>query len=152
MAKELINCLDLLHEKFAGEQINRGFKQYIELAEFIARNYDDSLTRAELEDRYPWIRFMTEVEQEGLLERAKRIRRRDRRKGLAENPTAWKIKIEKAIQAELDRRTEIEKQAVTAISACDFKRANELISSLDDGILKGLMHEFESVSRKLAEK
>ena len=43
-----------------------------------------------------------------------------------------KIKKIKAEQAELDRRTSVEKEALELISQCRFKEAKQLLDSLDD--------------------
>lgn len=147
MFNELINCTELLHEEFEGRQISEGFNQYIQLAEFIADSYDDSLTTAELLDQHPWLEAMTEAEQYGLLKQAKRIRKRNGKSEPAETPLDKKIRLEKAVQAELDRRTKVEKLAVQAISRCDFDTANDLLGLLDDEILRSLLDDFAEVSR-----
>lgn len=147
MFNELINCTELLHEEFEGRQISEGFNQYIQLAEFIADSYDDSLTTAELLDQHPWLEAMTEAEQYGLLKQAKRIRKRNGKSEPAETPLDKKIRLEKAVQAELDRRTKIEKLAVQAISRCDFDTANELLGLLDNEILRSLLDDFAEVSK-----
>ena len=147
MFNELINCTELLHEEFEGRQISEGFNQYIQLAEFIADSYDDSLTTAELLDQHPWLEAMTEAEQYGLLKQAKRIRKRNGKSEPAETPLDKKIRLEKAVQAELDRRTKVEKLAVQAISRCDFDTANELLGLLDNEILRSLLDDFAEVSK-----
>ena len=147
MFNELINCTELLHEEFEGRQISEGFNQYIQLAEFIADSYDDSLTTAELLDQHPWMETLTEAQQDGLLEQAKRIRKRNGKSEPAETPLDKKIRLEKAVQAELDRRTKVEKLAVQAISRCDFDTANELLGLLDNEILRSLLDDFAEVSK-----
>lgn len=147
MFNELINCTELLEEKFAGWQITKGFNQYAQLAEFIAGEYDDSLTRAELEEAHPWMEALAEAQQDGLLEQAKRIRKKAREKGAAESPLDKKIRLEKAVQAELDRRTKVEKLAVQAISRCDFDAENGLLELLDDEILRSLLDDFAEASK-----
>lgn len=59
-----------------------------------------------------------------------------------------KIQLEIEIQAELERRTAVEKKAIQAISQSDFGKANELIASLDNRILKGLVDEFAKAGRE----
>ena len=147
MFNELINCTELLEEKFAGWQITKGFDQYAQLAEFLAGEYDDSLTRAELEEAHPWMEALTEAQQDGLLEQAKRIRKKNGKSKPAETPLDKKIRLEKAVQAELDRRTKIEKLAVQAISRCDFDTANELLGLFDNEILRSLLDDFAEVSK-----
>lgn len=147
MFNELINCTELLHEEFEGRQISEGFNQYIQLAEFIADSYDDSLTTAELLDQHPWLEAMTEAEQYGLLKQAKRICKRNGKSEPTETPLDKKIRLEKAVQAELDRRTKVEKLAVRAISRCDFDTANELMGLLDNEILRSLLDDFAEVSK-----
>ncbi len=148
MFNELINCTELLHEEFEGRQISEGFNQYIQLAEFIADSYDDSLTTAELLDQHPWLEAMTEAEQYGLLKQAKRIRKRNGKSEPAETPLDKKIRLEKAVQAELDRRTKVEKLAVQAISRCDFDTANGLLAMLDDGKLRRLLDGFAEAGKE----
>lgn len=147
MFNELINCTELLEEKFAGWQITKGFDQYAQLAEFLAGEYDDSLTRAELEEAHPWMEALTEAQQDGLLEQAKRIRKKNGKSKPAETPLDKKIRLEKAVQAELDRRTKIEKLAAQAISRCDFDAANDLLGLLDDEILRSLLDDFAESSK-----
>lgn len=43
-----------------------------------------------------------------------------------------KIEEIEATQAELDRRTRVEKEALKLIGQCRFKEANKLLDSLDD--------------------
>lgn len=42
----------------------------------------------------------------------------------------------KALQAELDHRTEVENQAIQLISECRFQEADDLLRSLNDSIVK----------------
>lgn len=51
----------------------------------------------------------------------------------------------KTLQAELDRKTEIENQAIRLISECRFQEATELLHSLDDSIVKD---EWDAIMRK----
>ena len=147
MFNELIDCIELLQEEFEGEQIAKGFNQYVQLVEFVASEYDDSPTRAELRESHPWMEALTEAQQDGLLEQAKRIRKRNGKSEPAETPLDKKIRLEKAVQAELGRRTKVEKLAVQAISRCDFDAANDLLGLLDDEILRSLLDDFAEVSK-----
>lgn len=47
-----------------------------------------------------------------------------------------KVEAVKALQAELDHRTEVENRAIQLISECRFQEADDLLHSLDDSIVK----------------
>lgn len=54
-----------------------------------------------------------------------------------------KMEETKAIQRELDRRTELEQKAVKLMEQGNFEDANALLKSMDDSILKGLDNDLE---------
>lgn len=56
--------------------------------------------------------------------------------------------IEKEIQDEVERRTVIEKQFFKAMGRCDFEKANELLSSIDDGTALELQIRFDKLKEK----
>ena len=58
------------------------------------------------------------------------------------------IEIEKAIQEEKDRRTAVEEQIFRALGECDFKRANDLIRSMDDDVLEDLQARSDVLKEK----
>lgn len=46
------------------------------------------------------------------------------------------VEAVKALQAELDHRTEVENRAIQPISECRFREADDLLNTLDDSAVK----------------
>lgn len=59
------------------------------------------------------------------------------------------MEVEKQIQEESVRRTEVEKQIFEALGNCDFKRVNDLLESIEDGKLLGLQNRFDKLREKV---
>ena len=58
------------------------------------------------------------------------------------------IEVEKAVQEENARRTELEKQIFEALGKCDFGRVDELLASMDDDILLKLKARFDQLKQE----
>lgn len=152
MFNELINCTELLEEKFAGWQITKGFDQYAQLAEFLAGEYDDSLTRAELEEAHPWMEALTEAQQDGLLEQAKRIRKKARKKESAENPPDRRLYLARRLQEELAWWMYINQGVKIALGRRQYDTAEVLLDIQDDVYVQNLVDEFAKAEKEADEK
>ena len=47
-----------------------------------------------------------------------------------------RLELLKKLQAEMDRRTQVEEEVYRLISNCEFVKANDLLKTLDDEIIK----------------
>ena len=52
----------------------------------------------------------------------------------------------KKLQEELDRRTDLEEEAIYLMEQGEFERANQLLKSIDDSIAKGIMEELDQLN------
>ncbi|MCI9101421.1 MAG: hypothetical protein HFH58_16635 [Lachnospiraceae bacterium] len=152
MFNELINCTELLEEKFAGWQITKGFNQYAQLAEFVASEYDDSLTRAELEEAHPWMGALTEAQQDGLLEQAKRIRKKAREKESAEIPPDRRLHLAQRLREELAWWVHIKQGIRIALDRRQYDTVGTLLDIQDDVYAQNLVDEFAKAEKKADEK
>lgn len=152
MFNELINCTELLQKEFEGWQIARCFGNHIQTAEYIAGRHDDSLTRAELLKDQPWLDVLTGEELDGLLEQAKRIRRKARKKESVESPPDRRLYLARRLQEELARWMYINQGVKIALGRRQYDTAEALLDILDDVYAQNLVDEFTRAEKEADEK
>lgn len=54
-----------------------------------------------------------------------------------------KAELIKALQTELDIRTQVEEEAVRLIESCEFEKAQEILKSLDNDIVEDIRRELD---------
>lgn len=54
----------------------------------------------------------------------------------------------KKMQAEIDRRTELEEEAIELMSNGEFEKATDLLKSIDDGIVKEIEKELNALEEE----
>lgn len=62
------------------------------------------------------------------------------------NRAEEKAMLVKKLQEELDRRTELEEEAIYLMEQGEFERANQLLKSIDDSVAKGIMEELDQLN------
>lgn len=56
-----------------------------------------------------------------------------------------KAELIRKLQEELDQRTQVEEEAIRLMENCEFEKAQELLGSLDDSIVKEIERELEQL-------
>ncbi len=62
-----------------------------------------------------------------------------------------RLELLKKLQAEMDHRTQIEEEAYRLISNCEFAKANDLLKTLDDEIIRQIERELDELDGEEAE-
>ncbi len=56
-----------------------------------------------------------------------------------------RLELLKKLQVEMDRRTQVEEEVYRLISNCEFVKANDLLKTLDDEIIRQIERELDAL-------
>jgi len=62
-----------------------------------------------------------------------------------------RIDLMQKLQEEMDHRTRVEEEAIRLIGECEFEKANALLKSLDDELLRQIQEELNALEGEVSE-